>query len=116
MGLINIYSSWLFACCQAQTIVPVESYLITSEGAEQATAADTASKAATLSKSHSDSDTRMEIGNEEMEQEEPSDNHPLSSVVVCFSKKVAAQESKCIDWKKVYNMFLFSWDIQYRLL
>ena len=47
-------------------------------------------------KTHSDSDVGMEIGNVDVEQEEPSDNHPLSSVVLCFSKKVAAQESKSL--------------------
>ena len=62
----------------------------------------------TSSKPHSDSDTRMDIsskpdsdvrmetGNEEAEQEEPSDNYPLSSIALCFSKKVAAQESKSL--------------------
>ena len=50
----------------------------------------------TSSRLRSDSDARMETGNEDAEQEEPSDNHPLSSVVLCFSKKVAAQESKSL--------------------
>ena len=57
-------------------------------------AAETASVSVAASKPHSDSDVRMETGNKDVEQEEPSDNHPLSSVVLCFSKKVAAQESK----------------------
>ena len=89
----------------AQKIVPVSSFIIQSE-AEQTTTQTASTTAASKphsnsdmgmdisSRPHSDSDMRMETGNEEVEQEEPGDNHPLSSVVLCFSKKVAAQESK----------------------
>ena len=104
--LFSILNRWLFACATAQKIVPVSSFLIQSGEAEQTTAqtasntTTTASKPRsnsdmgmdTSSKPHSDSDVRMETGNEE--QKEPSDNHPLSSVVLCFNKKLAAQESK----------------------
>ena len=86
----------------------MSSFLIQSGEAEQ-TAAQTASITTTTaskprsnsdmgmdtsSKPHSDSDVRMETGNEDVAQAEPSDNHPLSSVVLCFNKKLAAQESK----------------------
>ena len=102
----SILNRWLFACATAQKIVPVSSFLIQSGKAEQ-TPAQTASNTTTTaskprsnsdmgmdtsSRSCSDSDVRMETGNEE--QKEPSDNHPLSSVVLCFNKKLAAQESK----------------------
>jgi hypothetical protein len=98
---------WLFACAMAKKIVPVSSFLIQSE-AEQATA-QTASNTTTAaskprsnsdmgmdtsSRPQTDSDVRMETGNVDVEQEEPSDNHPLSSVVLCFNKKLASQESK----------------------
>ena len=83
------------------------SFLIQSE-AEQTTAETASTTVAskphsnsdvgmeTSSRPHSDSNVQMETGNEEAEQDEPSDNHPLSNVVLCFSKKVTAQESKSL--------------------
>ena len=108
--LVFHLNRWLFACAAAQKIVPVSSFLIQSGEAEQ-TAAQTASNTTTTaskprsdsdmgmdtsSKPHSDSDVRMETGNEDVVQVEPSDNHPLSSVVLCFNKKLATQESKSL--------------------
>ena len=87
--------SWLFACARAQKIVPVDPHLITNTSTER-NGMETALAVTAASKAHSDSDMGMEIRNGTVEQEEPSDNHPLSSVVLCFSKKVASQESKSL--------------------
>ena len=82
--------SWLFACATAQKMVPLEPHLITSTSTEQ-NGTETALTVTPVSKPNSDSNVRME--NENVE-EEPGDNHPLAGVVVCFNKKMAAQESK----------------------
>ena len=87
--------SWLFACARAQKIVPVDPHLITNTTTER-NGMETALAVTAAAKVHSSSDMGMEIGNGTVEQEEPSDNHPLSSVVLCFSKKVASQESKSL--------------------
>ena len=70
-------------------------HLISDTSSEQ-NGTGTALAVTAAAKVHSDSAVGMEIGNVDVEQKEPSDNHPLSSVVLCFSKKVAAQESKSL--------------------
>ena len=73
----------------------MDSHLITTTSTER-NGTETALAVTAASKVHSGSGMGMEIGNGTVEQEEPSDNHPLSSVVLCFSKKVASQESKSL--------------------
>ena len=73
----------------------METYLVHSTATEQSSAKIVSASTA-MTKSNSNSDMGMEIGNEGAEEEVPNDKHQLSGVVVCFSKKVAAQESKSL--------------------
>ena len=73
----------------------METYLVHSTTIS-ATEQKTVSASTAVTRSNSNSDVGMEVGNEDADEEVPNDKLQLSGVVVCFSKKVAAQESKSL--------------------